>query len=308
MLMIGVQGQCPDEAATGKDGPWADGFVQPTVTEQRTHFGLWCTLSAPLTLSMDFQNKTATDSVWHIITNTHAIAVNQAWADHPGTTFDLGHGTEPVTLEGKEGTTTVPTLQAWYKPLPGGGAAIFVANHGSSPAAVHIDFDRVPGLGPPAPPAHCDAAAFVDLGDTQCMGLKGPAAAANGQAINSSEACCAACSAAGADCETWGFCGAGEKCAYPPPKGASKNGGTPGCFLGKSANCPNSTNGWVGQKRRPGPVPPPPPAPPPPAHPKAFTVTDVWAQAAVPGGPHTSHAVPALASHDSVFLTVAPAA
>ena len=93
MLMIGVQGQCPDEAATGKDGPWADGFVQPTVTEQRTHFGLWCTLSAPLTLSMDFQNKTATDSVWHIITNTHAIAVNQAWADHPGTTFDLGHGT-----------------------------------------------------------------------------------------------------------------------------------------------------------------------------------------------------------------------
>ena len=77
MLMVGVQGQCPDEAATGRDGPWADGFVQPTVTEQRTHFGLWCTLSAPLTLSMDFQNKTATDSVWHIITNTHAIAVNQ---------------------------------------------------------------------------------------------------------------------------------------------------------------------------------------------------------------------------------------
>jgi hypothetical protein len=26
---------------------------------------------APLTLSMDSQNTTATDSVWHIITNTH---------------------------------------------------------------------------------------------------------------------------------------------------------------------------------------------------------------------------------------------
>jgi hypothetical protein len=105
MLMIGVQGQCPDEAATGKDGPWADGFVQPTVTEQRTHFGLWCTLSAPLTLSMDFQNKTATDSVWHIVSNTHAIAVNQAWAGHPGTTFELGNsstGTAMITLEGNE--------------------------------------------------------------------------------------------------------------------------------------------------------------------------------------------------------------
>ena len=33
-----------------------------------------CTLSAPLTLSLDFTNKTATDSVWHIITNTDALA------------------------------------------------------------------------------------------------------------------------------------------------------------------------------------------------------------------------------------------
>ena len=26
MLMIGVQGQCPDEGKTGKYGPWAGGF------------------------------------------------------------------------------------------------------------------------------------------------------------------------------------------------------------------------------------------------------------------------------------------
>ena len=55
MLMIGVQGGCPDEGQTHGGGPWSNGFVQPTVTEQRTHFGLWCTLSAPLTLSIDFQ-------------------------------------------------------------------------------------------------------------------------------------------------------------------------------------------------------------------------------------------------------------
>eukprot|EP01047_Picozoa_sp_COSAG01_P003521 COSAG01_NODE_105_length_26080_cov_7.640237_14_plen_84_part_00 len=75
-----------------------------------------CTLSAPLTLSLDFTNKTATDSVWHIITNRAAIAVNQAWAGHPGTTFLLKstqhrHRVETVTLEPSDGP--VPTLQAW---------------------------------------------------------------------------------------------------------------------------------------------------------------------------------------------------
>jgi hypothetical protein len=81
----------------------------------------------------------------------------------------------------------------------------------------------------------------------------------------------------------------------------------PGCFLGISANCPNSTSGWVGQKRKPGPLPPPPPPPPAPAHPKTYTVTDVWAQEVVPAGPRASYSVPALASHDSIFITVAPA-
>ena len=71
MLMIGVQGQCPDEGKTGKYGPWAGGFVQPSITEQRTHFGLWCALSSPLTLSIDFTNKSAVDSVWPIITNKY---------------------------------------------------------------------------------------------------------------------------------------------------------------------------------------------------------------------------------------------
>lgn len=87
MLMIGVQGQTPGEGKTGRLGPWAGGFVQPTITEQRTHFGLWCALSSPLTLSVDFANKTAIDSVWEVISNTHAIAVNQAWAGEHGAIF-----------------------------------------------------------------------------------------------------------------------------------------------------------------------------------------------------------------------------
>merc|ERR1711920_404870 len=61
MLMIGVQGQTPDEGQAGRFGPWFN-FTQPTVVEQRTHFGLWCALSSPLTLSLDFTNKSAVDS------------------------------------------------------------------------------------------------------------------------------------------------------------------------------------------------------------------------------------------------------
>ena len=29
-------------------------------------------------------NKTAVDAIWPILSNTQAIAVNQAWAGHPG--------------------------------------------------------------------------------------------------------------------------------------------------------------------------------------------------------------------------------
>jgi hypothetical protein len=87
MLMIGVQGATPGEGKTGKLGPWAGGFVQPTITEQRTHFGLWCVLSSPLTLSLDFTNTSAVDSIWHVITNTDAIAVNQEWAGEHGKVF-----------------------------------------------------------------------------------------------------------------------------------------------------------------------------------------------------------------------------
>ena len=61
------------------------------------------------------------------------------------------------------------------------------------------------------------------------------------------------------------------------------------------------------QKRGRGPAPPPAPAPPPPAHPKLYTVTDVWERMAV-SGQHSSYAVPALQSHDSVFITIAPVA
>jgi len=159
MQMVGVQGQTPDESTTGRYGPWDGGFVQPTITEQRTHFGLWCVLSAPITLSIDFSNESAVDSVWHIITNIHALAVNQAWVGHPGTVFMQSNRSIALRATCVQNTTcdnhgkgakqrlTVPSWQAWYKPLPGNAAAVFVANHDAhSPAKVTIKFSDIPGL------------------------------------------------------------------------------------------------------------------------------------------------------------------
>jgi len=88
----------------------------------------------------------------------HALAVNQAWAGHPGTVFQQSDHSIALRATCEYNTTcdnhgkgatprvTVPSWQAWYKPLPGHGAAIFVANHDTSPASVMIDFADVPGL------------------------------------------------------------------------------------------------------------------------------------------------------------------
>ena len=45
----------------------------------------WCIVSSPLILSHDTTNATVTDEIWPIISNTEAIAVNQAWAGDSGT-------------------------------------------------------------------------------------------------------------------------------------------------------------------------------------------------------------------------------
>ena len=51
--------------------------------------------------------------------------------------------------KGADPGPTVPSWQAFYKPLPNKGAAIFIVNHADTPQDIHIDFSSVPGLGPP---------------------------------------------------------------------------------------------------------------------------------------------------------------
>merc|ERR1712091_438403 len=52
--------------------------------EDRSHFGAWCITSSPLILGYDLNDESITDKIWEIIANKEAIAVNQAWAGHPG--------------------------------------------------------------------------------------------------------------------------------------------------------------------------------------------------------------------------------
>jgi len=84
-------------------------------TQSRTEFGAWATMSSPLILGFDLANKKVTDTVWDIISNREAIAVNQAWAGHPGRLLQ-----------------DATSHQVWTKKLGHDEHAIFVFNRRSS--------------------------------------------------------------------------------------------------------------------------------------------------------------------------------
>ena len=138
MLMIGVGQTCAGDTCAPSPVPL------PSITEQRTHYGLWCVLSSPLTLSMDFANRTRVDSVWPIISNKDALSVNQAWAGAPGGSFFKSAAN--VTLQhctpgwAGDKPCTLPEVQMWWKPLPGGLVAVFAAVHALAQRNVSIDF------------------------------------------------------------------------------------------------------------------------------------------------------------------------
>ena len=76
MLMVGVD---------STHARWLGTNSEPmNISEARVQFGAECILSSPLILSLDPTNATAIDSVWPLITNTEAIAVNKLWAGKPG--------------------------------------------------------------------------------------------------------------------------------------------------------------------------------------------------------------------------------
>lgn len=71
-----------------------------SVTEDRSHFGAWVITSSPLILGYDLNKEDVTDKIWHIISNKEAIAINQAWAGHPGRQLKTWSPTSPEPVAG----------------------------------------------------------------------------------------------------------------------------------------------------------------------------------------------------------------
>ena len=53
-------------------------------TEDRSMFGMWCIVSAPLVLSFDVTVGEVVDAVWPILSNSEAVSINQRWEGSPG--------------------------------------------------------------------------------------------------------------------------------------------------------------------------------------------------------------------------------
>lgn len=114
--------------------------------ETASHFGAWCIVSSPLTLSHDLTNSTVMDKVWPLITNKDAIMVNQAWAGFAGSVFLQDNSTTVTLRDAVKEEAPVPAWQAFNKPIGGGKIALLVMNHAATPATITIPFSAVPGL------------------------------------------------------------------------------------------------------------------------------------------------------------------
>ena len=147
----------PDMLEVGcQHGPGGDDDPGLSYAEARTHFGAWCIVSSPLILSHDMNNQTVTDDIWDIITNTEAIAVNQAWAGDSGTIFaessrQVSMVVETVTELGGQGnyqetTFSVSDWQQWAKRLPDGKSAVLLMNNADETQEVTLRFDQIPAF------------------------------------------------------------------------------------------------------------------------------------------------------------------
>jgi len=108
------------------------GVAGLNAAEMRSHFGAWCIVSSPLTLSHDVNNDAVADFVWPVISNKEAIAINQAWAGHSGSPFKQSPRLITLSKKDVKGARVdvrVPSWQFFYKPLPGGRVAVFLMNH-----------------------------------------------------------------------------------------------------------------------------------------------------------------------------------
>lgn len=171
----------PDGLEIGiKDGPGGANDPGLTFNEARTHFGGWCIVSSPLVLEFDTTDDVVVDEIWPIVSNSEAIAVNQAYAGESGALFasstekvllnlwtrdDSAHAQANVSdaeviaanplggifsdninnLSFKK-EILVGSWQQWSKLLDDKSAAVLVINNGDAAQEVVVDFASIPSL------------------------------------------------------------------------------------------------------------------------------------------------------------------
>lgn len=99
--------------------------------QDKAHFSLWCMLASPLIAGNDLRTMTAATIA--ILTNKHAIEINQD---------PLGHQGIPVSTAADNST------QVWAKPLVNGGYGVVFLNRlpvrGSPNITIQLAFDLLP--------------------------------------------------------------------------------------------------------------------------------------------------------------------
>jgi len=106
----------PDMLEVGNEGL--------TYEENKSHFSLWCILSAPLMLGNDIRSMS--DEVLKIITNKEVIAVNQDV---------LGRQGRKVRDEGD--------LEVWSKELSDGSKAVILFNRSEKEASIEFNWNEI---------------------------------------------------------------------------------------------------------------------------------------------------------------------
>ena len=170
MMMVGVSVPRPSPRRPVDPTPM-------TPVEWRTHFAMWAVTSSPLILGFDLTDKARLRAAWPIIANEEALAVSQSWSGHPG--FLVANSTEVQDLavvHGSPGTQytneSLPSWQAWAKPLKDNGMAVVVVRVWESGADTRISLPLGEFYGPGSAPAKVavrDIHAHTDNGTASAM-------------------------------------------------------------------------------------------------------------------------------------------
>lgn len=125
-------------AALAGNGFWNDpdmlviGAEGLTLEEQRTHFALWCIMTAPLFLGNDPRAMTQEEK--DIVTNREAIAIDQDPTEQGRRLGVVVDGKLVSAAGGKKGADITDGIELWAKRLTGGRWAVLLFNRNAKDA------------------------------------------------------------------------------------------------------------------------------------------------------------------------------